>query len=158
MTGKGDTAMHMHRLVSCALVALVLGLGSRAAIAQDGPDPEEIAQACIQEVMMRANHRANHNAAAAAFCVERIEELLAAGEVEQAFHVAARCINRIRHRSRATAHVIRVRCVQCRHLLLFLGAPELAALVGEKCQEALLIVRVSKAHAVAAIRDALPDP
>ena len=150
--------MRKHLFVSCALVALVVGLFTAGAAAQGGPDPAQIAQECIQDLAARATARAEKNAAIAANCVEKIGELLEAGEVQQAFHVGGHCIHRIRVRSHLTTDFIRFRSHQCQHLLIFLGAPQLAHVVKEAGMQAVHLVKMSRVQAVTAIKDALPDP
>jgi hypothetical protein len=148
--------MQKQRTLWCALVALALMATAGPALAQAGPDPGEIADACIERVTEIAANRATANGATASQCIERIDELLDAGEMEKAERVAARCIHRVKAKSRGSIGRIRARSARCRAVLVMLGAPDLAETVKTAARAAIDVVKASKTTAVDAIRGALP--
>ena len=150
--------MKTYRIASGCVLGLVGLLAAPGATAGGNPDPEEIAQHCIQRVTALAAHRVQRNEAAAAQCVATIEQLVEAGQLEEAQHVAQQCIHHIVIRSHRTVHRIQERCAHCIQVLIHLGEPKLAQAVGQACGEAVAAVNASRQEAVAAILDALPQP
>jgi hypothetical protein len=138
------------------LLALLCLVAVPRATAQPEPDPQEIAQRCIERANAMAAHRVQRNFAVAEECVAAIEELIEAGEIEAARRVARRCVHGIVVRSHHTVRHIQANCARCIHVLIFLGEPELAQAVGEACANAVGAVRESRHVAVQAILEALP--
>ncbi len=149
--------MRTFRIMSASLATVALLTFAPGSRAGDGPDPQQFAQHCIQQVSARAAHRVQHNQVTAAQCTATIEALLEQGHVAAAFHVAQHCV----HRIVATSHYTQMRnhaqCAQCIQVLVHLGAPGLADVVGNACGEAAQAVGNSRQQAVQAIHDALPE-
>lgn len=150
--------MRTFRIMSVSVASIVLltfAPGSRAQ--QGSPDPQQVAQHCIQQVSARAAHRVQHNQAAAAHCTATIGALLEQGHVAAAFHVAQHCVHHIVATSHYTQMRNQAQCAHCIHVLVHLGAPGLAEVVGNACGEAAQAIGNSRQQAVQAILDALPD-
>lgn len=135
-------------------VALSLAVAPSPAV-MAGPDPQQIAEQCIQEVQAAAAQRVEHNQLAAAHCIQLIEHLLGGGHDEQALDVAEHCIHNVVAGSHQTITSIHLRCSHCVQLLLSLGAPKLAEQVTEACEQAAAAVNHSRLTAVNAIKEAL---
>lgn len=149
----------MRKLTMVYGLALALSLAwTVPAVAKDPPDPNQIAERCITMVTEKAARSAERMGEDAARCVETIEELLEAGRVRAAHHVARAGVRHIRKSGERTVRGIRLRCRACIRVLLRLGAPELAQQVAEARAAAVRTVRDAGEAAVQSIRDALPEP
>ena len=136
--------MRTFRIMSVSVASIVLltfAPGSRAQ--QGSPDPQQVAQHCIQQVSARAANRVQHNQAAAAQCTATIGALLEQGHVAAAFHVAQHCVHHIVATSHYTQMRNQAQCAHCIHVLVHLGAPGLAEVVGNACGEAAQAMKVS---------------
>ncbi len=139
------------------------------AIAQPGPrgngprhqppsdvTPEEVAANCIERVTRVSEYCAQRNEDLGAMAVARINELLEAGEEEEAIALAERTVGYVHKGSRRCAHRVAHHCRRCVHLLNRLEADEaLIADVEAVCETALDLIRTSAKTAVQEISDAV---
>ncbi len=144
--------MRTLRIASCVLAAWLTAPGAEA----HAPDPQQIAQHCLEHVSAAAAHRIQRNQALTGECVGRIEQLVEAGHIGAALHAARMCAHRIVARTNHTLQHIRARCTRCTGVLVELGAPGLARMVRETCGQRAQAVNASRHAALSAIRDALP--
>lgn len=147
--------MPMHPMLSRALIAIALLLAAMPAGAAEPPTPAEIAQHCIARIATMTAHRVERNADLAEECVGVVAELLEQGREQQAAHVAGHCIHRIRQGSAETRTRILHRSMHCRAILVALGAPGLAAAVGQAAETGIAAVAASRQEAVALVEAAL---
>jgi hypothetical protein len=119
------------------------------------PDPQHIAEQCIQEAQAAVAQRVHRNHGAAANCIQMIEHLLGAGNDEQALHVAENCIDDVVAGSHQTITSIDFLCSHCVQLLLSFGAPKLAEEVTVACEHATAVVNHSRLATVNVIKEAL---
>lgn len=149
--------MSIQRLGILALAMLAVLAGQQFATAQtppmpDTPDPELVAQRCVDSINRLAERCFSANVETAHECIRRINELLEQGDLEGARQVAGRCLHVIEQRSDACVDEIHERCRHCIQLLLRLQAPELARRVHDACNNAVEHIRHSQRRTSNAIR------
>lgn len=143
------------RLVAIvALITFALTTGVRAG---DEPDPQALAQQCIQHVAQVTETCVNINVYQATQCVQMINALQATGHDVMAHLVAASCTLDVLVRSRQCGAEIRQTTHQCVHALIALDAPGLATVVHNAGEQGVTAVHNSRNQAIAAIRMSLED-
>lgn len=148
--------MVKHPLSLCAVMLTALLTVPITAMAEDtAPDPEAVAQRCVDDVTALANRCIVHNRGTARLAVATIERLLAAGHEQRARHVAYRATMDIVETSDDCVNRIHRKCRHCIHVLKRLGADELARRVHEVCKTQTHRVRRSQHAALQAIHQAI---
>ena len=156
------------KLCVAALAVVCLLLGSDAWARRPGHrprprpplDPAQIAAKCTQGMQMMADRCADRNQRAAGRCVAKIDDLLEAGQVDEAVAMADHCIDRINRSSDMCIRMIERTCEMCVRLLERLEADQaLIDGLNAKCAELTDDdgpVRTSQDDAVGLIQNALP--
>jgi len=125
---------------------------------EDAVDRGE-AHFCAELVHRLAAECAERNDQIAVECVEHIEELLAAGQTEEAVEAADHCIRQIRRHSAECAREIQDITQNClQRLMRHCAGEELIQLVLEARELSLRLVFGSAHEAIQQIRTALPPP
>lgn len=166
--------MRNKQVLLCALVgALCVFLVGPSALAQatgalpppspinPPPDatPEQIAEFCITKATEIANRAVRGNKVTADRSVAIIEQLLEAGQEEDALCVARWAIFWVDRQSGRTVGDIERLCRRCvRAILEAGGSEELAEQVRTACHDQIKRVRESHDAAIEAIKAALPVP
>ncbi len=137
---------------------LVCGLLTTSATARPAErDPEALAKAAAAYIARMSEHGQQANARTAVNTIEAIERLLEAGKPEAAVVVARKAIRLINNRTERMASQMRHRCMVTERVLHRLGADDLADRLRAFCRDQIEDLLASRARAVAAIRDALPE-
>ncbi len=117
------------------------------------------ARLCSMHLREMAANCAQQNQQGASDCVEQIEALLEAGEVQQAVQLAQQCIRQITEHSLMCVHGIRAGARQCiEHLGDEDASQPLIRMVRQAKRDAVGRVFESAGQAVLRIRAALPEP
>ena len=137
------------------LIPAALWLAATAAVAQT-PDPNDVADRCIQRMRAIARHCGRAMNVVAEHATSRIDELQADGHDEAARRVARHTIGRIRAMAMACTRELHREAVACVRLLRHLGASdELIASVQEAARRATRHVRGAERHAIGVVLEAL---
>lgn len=149
------------KFCTAAMLVVAVVLASDAWAKRRGPrfpqpDPQQLADRCMEQVAAMADRCAGHNQKVADCCVAKIAELLEADLVEEADAVAAHCIRHVNRSSDMCVKIIGCSCRCCVRILERLEQPELIEQVNAACEKATAQVRQSQEDAVAAIEAALP--
>jgi hypothetical protein len=118
-------------------------------------DAAAIANSSKARIITTAERSSNSTLDKASSCINKIDQLLASGDIDTAISIADRTIHSIRRSSlRCENRLYRLRN-SCWATLLDLGADDLAQEVLDFCQQYIDLVKNTKKDAILAINTAL---